>query len=178
MRVTLLAERGQRAALEFHRTGLAVVIEVVDPQPGQPARGVIEVAWREVVLIILTTIIAGGIGWFHRELASAWSAQVWTPAVRVLMNVAVVVLLVVSGLSLAVWKRERLFSYGACETLFATAAAFLIVMNFGPSGELSKYVALASSLYVLSRGIGNVLDAVHKASPAQLLKLTNAPQSR
>lgn len=72
----------------------------------------------------------------------------------------------VVGAGLSSWKSSRQLSYGVVETLFGMAFSFAILAHLSPNSEFSKWFALGSAIYVISRGIENASKAAQNA-PSQ-----------
>ena len=80
--------------------------------------------------------------------------------------VALTVLIV--GLSAYWLKRNYQREYGIGEIIFAVATAYNIAENVAAKDAmLSKWTALGGAVYVVSRGMGNIMESRRRASQQQ-----------
>ena len=63
-----------------------------------------------------------------------------------------------------------MFIYGVGEIVVGTFSTFATALFLWPNGGLSKFVTLASAVYVVSRGANNVADAIEKEAGIERLK--------
>jgi hypothetical protein len=125
--------------------------------------------WAEFVVIVAVTLLASLSVEFRHQIAATWIVAIWAPHNLVKAAAIVSAAVLAMGCLLAYWKGKQLFVYGVWEIVFGTWSAFQSALALWPHGETAKFVALASSIYVVSRGAGNVQQAVE--DEAQRLKL-------
>jgi len=65
----------------------------------------------------------------------------------------------ITATALSAWKREHRLSYGIVEAGLGLAVMFNTTLHLAPNFELAKILALASGVYIVSRGHTNIADA-------------------
>jgi hypothetical protein len=158
--------------VNFRREGLAVILHstpLLDKVV--KIRVTLLLRWFEVVVIFL--IVAGAALAVNLRAPIAHTALIsqWAPQHLLASAATVATLVLVVGCLLALWKSRQLFVYGVWEVVFGVFSAFQTALFLWPHGDLSKLVALGSSLYVISRGVGNIGDAFAKETEIERLKL-------
>jgi hypothetical protein len=144
------------------RNGLALIIK------GKPVgllgevEGALLLHWAEVLVIVTITLVLAGTVHFRHEIASSHAISVWAVQNKPSAAGVVCVIAFVIGCLLAYWKKQQLLVYGTWEIVFGTFSSFQLGLVLFPAGDTSKFLALASALYVVSRGAGNVIDAMSK----------------
>jgi hypothetical protein len=158
--------------VDFRRSGLAFVIKTDDlVSKIVAARVTLLLRWAEVAVIIGIVAAAWLAIAFRLEIARTPLIASWAPQHKTEAALTVGVLTMITGCILAFWKKRQLFVYGIWEIVFGTFSAFQTALVLWPNGEIGKFVALASALYVVSRGAGNVSDAYQKEKQIERLKL-------
>jgi hypothetical protein len=127
--------------------------------------------WTEVLVICIVMIILALGVHFRAQLAGTRLISIWAPAHISIMAGAIGAAALIIGSLLAWWKKKQLFVYGVSEIVFGIFSAFEIGLALFPNRELSQFIALASAMYVVSRGAGNLLDALEKEIDFERLKL-------
>ena len=148
------------------RLGLAVMSRV---------RTTLVLRWLEFFVICLIVAIVATMVSFRNEIIGSWLISVWAVANKETAAAIVASIALLIGAVLANWKRQQLFVYGIWEIVFGVFSAFQIGLLLFPPKEISKLVAFASALYVVSRGWNNVLDAFDKEVAIERLKVEVVP---
>ena len=167
---------GWRLWVDLRRDGIGFIAELrLGLQILPRLSATLVLRWLEFAVICVILAVVGTTVSFRRELADSWLVSVW--AIEHSEDAAALIGLTALsvGALLAYWKRKQLFVYGTWEIVFGTFSAFQIGLFLFPPKDVSKLVAFASALYVVSRGVGNVLDAFDKEVAIERLKLEVVP---
>jgi multisubunit Na+/H+ antiporter MnhG subunit len=126
--------------------------------------------WPEVIVICLVLAILGLAVEFRTELAETRLIASWAPEHTSTVAGIIGTMALIVGCLLAFWKKKQLFVYGIWEVVFGVFLAFEIGLVLFPKTDLSQFIGLASALYVISRGAGNVVNAVEDEVTFQRVK--------
>lgn len=162
-----------RISVEPRANGLALIYEFVPPSSLIPKTTVaLIVKWPEVIVIAALALVAGLLLRFRKAISASWFVADWARNNLVAAAIIIAVFSVLVGITLAVWKRRQQFVYGVGEVVVGAFSAFATALFLWPNGELSKFVTLASAVYVVSRGVNNVADAIEREEGIERLKST------
>lgn len=142
--------------------GLAISTRVLLPWSGKTRLVTLLLRWKEAAVIFLLLGVTGTAFHYWNELCSSWLFSQWAPQNAQTAASCVALLVFLIGLLLASWKRNQQFVYGMTEVLFGVLSAFQIGLLLWPKPDSSKVLGIASALYVISRGSGNVAEAFAK----------------
>ena len=175
MRVALplISVPGVRTDLDFAREGVYFVgaVSFSDGDPAVEAKFLLR--WVEIIIIVglvaLSAVVVGN----RYAIAQTWLISQWAPANLGKAATIVSLLAVIAGTVLALWKRSQLFTYSLGEIVFGAFSSFWVAYSLWPDGGVAKFAALGSALYVISRGWGNLIDALIKEA-AQIKRVALA----
>lgn len=156
---------------DFRRQGLAFVSELETPPTLPNVSATLLLRWSEVLVILLIVGIADIAVRYRNEIIGSWLISNWAVRNATKAATAIALLALAIGLLLALWKRRQLFTYSIWEIVFGVFSAFQIGLLLFPTVEMSKLVGLASALYVVSRGGGNLAHALENETEIERLKL-------
>jgi hypothetical protein len=155
--------------LRFTRQGLWLIVSTA--LVVAPVEGSLLLKWPELAIVI-GAVVAGFIAVnFRGAIASTWLISEWAPQHLWAAATIIAASALTIGLLLAYWKRRQLLLYGVFEVLFGALTTLQVGLTLWPNGETSKFVAIGSALYVISRGAGNVADAFKKEALLERLRL-------
>jgi hypothetical protein len=166
----------QFLTIQIRRSGLAFVARVEMFPLEARVEAVLTLRWIEVAIISFLLALGAAAFNFRAEIAHTWLIATWAASNKSAAALLIAGSVFVLGWILALWKKKQLFTYGITEISFALLTAFQIGLSLWPEGDLSKFVGLGSTLYVASRGAGNLWDAfvteAEKTSLPRRLKVT------
>ena len=158
--------------VDIGRAGLGLVGNLLSPT-GQPGINVmLLLRWVEAAIIASLLVLAELVFTFHVQIAHTWLIATWAPDNPIMVALLSSAVIFVFGVIAAIWKVKQKFTYGITEILFAVLSAFWITPTLWPDGELTKFIALGSALYVASRGVGNLGEAFSDEAKLERLKVT------
>ena len=137
----------------------------------------VKIKWTELILTVGAVLVGALVIQFRGVIASTTLVSTWAPANPTVTVPVITVAAVAGGMGLAIWKRSQLLTYGLYEIAFGTVAIVQVVPTLWPTGEIAKFVALGSALYVISRGVGNCIDAMKHELLADRVALEFAGQN-
>jgi len=146
--------------IEFGRDGLLFTIK-----EGGAIHGVLEVEaklllrWAEFVVIVGILLMLWLLIVDRHEIEAMWVFSTWAPANPTDAGVVIGAGALIVGVLLAYWKRKQLFVYGIWEVVFGTFCVVQTAILLWSGPKTAKLVAIASALYVVSRGAGNIYSA-------------------
>jgi hypothetical protein len=154
---------GVKLSVELAKRGIGVTVET-DSLLDELVRAHVTLTLRslEAAVIAFITVSAAMVVHYREAIASSWLVSNWAAHNTSDAAVIIGILTLLTGCILAYWKRNQLFVYGIGEIVFGTWSAFQTALLLWPNGETSKFVAIASALYVVSLGAGNVAGAFVK----------------
>ncbi|MBI2681400.1 MAG: hypothetical protein HYX25_10405 [Candidatus Solibacter usitatus] len=162
--------------IDLRRAGTALIVEAGTSIETLPKVIVtLLLPWVELAVIAVMVAVGGVVIRFRQPIAGSWLIAEWAAHHVPQAATAIGFLAFVLGCLLAFWKRRQLFVYGVAEVVFGVFSAFQIALLLWPNGDPGKFVALASALYVVSRGAGNVADAVTKEMAIERLRVEVVP---
>jgi hypothetical protein len=163
---------GLTTSIRFRRTGVAFVVEAEIPsKQKRTIRGTLLLRWLEAAVLAVFLATSGLTVRYRANIASHWLVAQWAPQHLDRAASAIAILAMAIGWLLAYWKRRQQFMYSIAEISFGIFSAFQVARVLWPNGEIAKFVALASAIYVVSRGVGNLNEALAKEVEIERLKL-------
>ncbi len=162
---------GLQVWADFRRDGLAFISEVKSVSTLPKVTATLLLRWSEVFVMFLVVGIADIAVAYRHAIIGSWLISHWAVQNATKAATAIALLAFALGLLLALWKRRQLFTYSIWEVVFGAFSAFQLGLLLFPAVEMSKLVGLASALYVVSRGGGNLADALEKETEIERLKL-------
>jgi hypothetical protein len=114
--------------------------------------------WVEIVIAVLGVALSAV---FYSQLEqAAKSLQPWLDNHRYVSAAAITGAVVFLGWVAYSWKKLHQRSYGLTEIIFGASLTYNTALAVRPQrATLAQALALASSLYVVSRGIANMAQA-------------------
>jgi hypothetical protein len=149
--------------VEGRRAGLALLAEFDSGVPKYGGlSGVLLLRWIELVIIAALAVSAWLVVEKRHEIAATWLFAHWAPAHQSeAANLLAAMVLLLGGVA-AHWKRRQLFTYSVIEIVFGTLSAAAIGRTMFGAVSVGSWLGVASALYVISRGFGNLADALLK----------------
>ncbi|MGI4755680.1 MAG: hypothetical protein ACRYGF_02395 [Janthinobacterium lividum] len=118
--------------------------------------------WGELLAIIAIFVSLETAVVFRQQIAGSHLINGWARFHRSQAGGLVAAMTLLLGVALAVWKSTQLFVYGLFEIAFGTYSSFQAVALLWSDAGAGRFLAIGSSLYVISRGVGNVLTAYER----------------
>ena len=171
MKIPISSRAGLSIWVDFRRQGLAFISEFKTLDALPSASATLLLRWSEVFVISLILGIGDVAVRYRNEIINSWLISDWAVHNTTKAATATALLALAIGLLLALWKRRQLFVYSIWEIVFGAFSAFQIGLLLFPAVEMSKLIGLASALYVISRGGGNLADALQKETEVERVKL-------
>jgi hypothetical protein len=163
---------GVRLKVGIERSGFDVIIGTDSKiRDLVNASATLTLRWGEMAVIVTITALTSIAVHFRHAIAASRIVSIWAANNLVTAAAIVSALVLLTGCVLAYWKAKQLFVYGVWELVFGTWSAFQAALALWPNGETAKFVGLASSLYVVSRGAGNVQKAFEEEAQRINFKL-------
>lgn len=171
MRIRVASTLGSRLSVEPRTDGFALIAETPAPSWRIPKiTATLLLRWHEVIVIAALLAVLALLLKFRRVISASWLVADWARNNLEIAAFLIACASIAVGFALALWKRRQPFVYGAGEIVFGGFSAFATALFLWPNGELSKFVTLASAVYVVSRGVNNVADAIEKETGIERLK--------
>jgi hypothetical protein len=163
MSLGLQLSLGPLVGLHLSRGGVGFEFRI-ELLPLTPVSVRLNLSWRAVIpLVAALTVLGLGIT-FRTKLGELSGLPDWARANWRLASGISVVIGCGIAFGLATWKRRSLLSYAVGEILAGAFSIYHTTAAFWPAHEVAKVVGIASSLYLVSRGVGNLLDAAKQAA--------------
>jgi hypothetical protein len=136
--------------------------------PARWQKFVQSIRWSDVLKSVLAALATAGgtklsAATFRESAASMKAFIIAYPKSSALL-IGVVALFL--GLVMTTWKNLSPLTYGASEVAFGTVVASILAYSLAPNFAASTILGIASSVYIVSRGLNNVLDAIEDTGAA------------